>query len=71
MKQLKKKRKSAAARDGDTEQRILEAAHEVFVRRGLPGVTSQQSGCRSLGLGDLLELGDAQDEQNHRPDRTE
>src|SRR5437867_7095142 len=42
MKQLKKKRKSAAGRDGDTEQRILDAAHEVFVRRGSAGARMQE-----------------------------
>src|SRR5947207_13664019 len=38
MTQLKKK----AARDGDTEQRILEAAHAVFVRRGTAGARMQE-----------------------------
>src|SRR5881396_2875694 len=42
MKQLKKKRKSAAGRDGDTEQRILDAAHEVFIRRGTAGARMQE-----------------------------
>src|SRR3954471_22137732 len=37
MTQLKKK----AARDGDTEQRILEAAHAVFVRHGTSGARMQ------------------------------
>ena len=36
MKQLKKKR------DGDTEQRILDAAHAVFVRRGTAGTRMQE-----------------------------
>src|SRR5438034_10186123 len=38
MTQLKKK----ARRDGDTEQRILEAAHAVFVRRGTAGARMQE-----------------------------
>src|SRR3954466_4362094 len=38
MTQLKKK----TARDGDTEQRILEAAHAVFVRRGTAGARMQE-----------------------------
>src|SRR5213592_1889578 len=38
MTQLKKK----ASRDGDTEQRILEAAHAVFVRRGTAGARMQE-----------------------------
>src|SRR5947207_10587678 len=38
MTQLKKK----AARDGDTEQRILDAAHAVFVRRGTAGARMQE-----------------------------
>src|ERR1700748_884691 len=36
MKQLKKKT------NGDTEQRILDAAHEVFVRRGTAGARMQE-----------------------------
>ena len=36
MRQLKKKR------DGDTEQRILDAAHAVFVRRGTAGTRMQE-----------------------------
>jgi len=32
----------AAARDGDTEQRILDAAHEVFVRRGSAGARMKE-----------------------------
>src|SRR3954454_19195781 len=38
MTQLKKK----TGRDGDTEQRILEAAHAVFVRRGTAGARMQE-----------------------------
>src|SRR3954464_361511 len=38
MTQLKKK----ASRDGDTEQRILDAAHAVFVRRGTAGARMQE-----------------------------
>src|SRR5947199_3243781 len=53
MKQLKKKRKSAAARDGDTEQRILEAAHEVFVRRGSAGARMQEI-ARQAGVNQAL-----------------
>ena len=37
MKQLKKKK------DGDTEQRILDAAHTVFVRRGTAGARMQET----------------------------
>ena len=40
MKQLKGRR--AVARDGDTEQRILDAAHAVFVRRGTAGARMQE-----------------------------
>ena len=32
----------AAVRDGDTEQRILEAARVVFVRRGTAGARMQE-----------------------------
>jgi AcrR family transcriptional regulator len=42
MKQLKKKRrKPAGRRDGDTERRILDAAHVVFMRRGTAGARMQ------------------------------
>ena len=34
--------RSAPARDGDTEQRILDAAHMVFVRRGTAGARMQE-----------------------------
>ena len=34
--------RSAPARDGDTEQRILDAAHTVFVRRGTAGARMQE-----------------------------
>jgi AcrR family transcriptional regulator len=39
MKRLKKK---ARQRDGDTEQKILDAAHAVFVRRGTAGARMQE-----------------------------
>jgi TetR/AcrR family transcriptional regulator len=39
MKQLRKKK---PARDGDSEQRILDAAHAVFVRRGTAGARMQE-----------------------------
>src|SRR5260221_13213577 len=42
MKQLKKSRKSKKTKDGDTEQRILDAAHAVFVRRGTSGARMQE-----------------------------
>jgi TetR/AcrR family transcriptional regulator len=40
MKQLNKSRN--ARKDGDTEQRILDAAHAVFVRRGTAGARMQE-----------------------------
>ena len=39
MKRLTKDRKK---KDGDTEQRILDAAHAVFVRRGTAGARMQE-----------------------------
>src|SRR5260221_3636388 len=42
MKQLKKSRKSKKTKDGDTEGRILDAAHAVFVRRGTAGARMQE-----------------------------
>jgi AcrR family transcriptional regulator len=43
MRQLKKKpRPKRARRDGDTEQRILDAAHAVFVHRGTAGARMQE-----------------------------
>ncbi len=42
MRQLKKKRRPAARRDVSTEQRILDAAHLVFVRRGSAGARMQE-----------------------------
>jgi TetR/AcrR family transcriptional regulator len=33
---------SSQSRDGDTEQRILDAAHEVFLRRGTAGARMQE-----------------------------
>jgi TetR/AcrR family transcriptional regulator len=35
-------RSGTASRDGDTEQRILEAAHVVFIRRGTAGARMQE-----------------------------
>src|SRR6476469_3695824 len=44
MKQLKTRKPAAAKKkDGDTEQRILDAAHAVFVRRGTAGTRMQES----------------------------
>lgn len=37
----KKPQRRAVARDGDTERRILDAAHTVFVRRGTAGARMQ------------------------------
>jgi TetR/AcrR family transcriptional regulator len=37
MKQSNRRRRRAPARDGDTEERILDAAHTVFVRHGTAG----------------------------------
>jgi TetR/AcrR family transcriptional regulator len=48
MKQLKTQRRAGkprpkvTRRDGDTEQRILDAAHSVFVRRGTAGARMQE-----------------------------
>src|SRR6185436_18377274 len=42
MKQLTTRRRRPAAPDGDTEQRILDAAHAVFVRRGTAGTRMQE-----------------------------
>jgi AcrR family transcriptional regulator len=42
MKQLTRRRRRPAAPDGDTEQRILDAAHAVFVRRGTAGARMQE-----------------------------
>jgi TetR/AcrR family transcriptional regulator len=46
MRRLKKKRgrkaEPRARRDGDTEQRILDAAHAVFLRRGTAGTRMQE-----------------------------
>src|SRR3954449_11183480 len=41
MKRLKKRPKRKT-RDGDTEKRILDAAHAVFVRRGTAGARMQE-----------------------------
>jgi AcrR family transcriptional regulator len=50
MRQLKKVR---AKRDGDTEQRILDAAHAVFVRRGTAGARMQEI-AREAGVNHAL-----------------
>src|SRR5258706_2580619 len=42
MKQLKKATSRKAARDGDTEQRILDAAYAVSIRRGTAGARMQE-----------------------------
>jgi AcrR family transcriptional regulator len=41
------------ARDGDTEQRILDAAHAVFVRRGTAGARTQEI-AREAGVNSAL-----------------
>ncbi|HMB79256.1 MAG TPA: helix-turn-helix domain-containing protein [Vicinamibacterales bacterium] len=42
MKRLNKTPRQTRRRDGDTEQRILDAAHAVFVRRGTAGTRMQE-----------------------------
>src|SRR5258708_25095043 len=42
MKRLTKTPRARTAKDGDTEERILDAAHEVFVRRGTAGARMQE-----------------------------
>src|SRR5471030_2282769 len=42
MKRLNKTPRQTTRRDGDTEQRILDAAHAVFVRRGTAGARMQE-----------------------------
>src|ERR1700759_2581667 len=42
MKRLTRKRAAAAKRDGDTERRILDAAHAVFVWGGTAGARMQE-----------------------------
>src|SRR5205809_1718747 len=42
MRQLTPRRRRQAARDGDTEQRILDAARSVFIRRGTAGARMQE-----------------------------
>src|SRR5579872_5818367 len=42
MKRLNKAKRTVQHRDGDTEQRILDAAHAVFVRRGTAGARMQE-----------------------------
>jgi TetR/AcrR family transcriptional regulator len=39
---MKRLKKEAKKKDGDTEQRILDAAHAVFVRRGTAGARMQE-----------------------------
>src|SRR5919205_2267478 len=39
---VRRARRHLRARDGDTEQRILDAAHAVFVRRGTAGARMQE-----------------------------
>src|SRR6478736_10462542 len=39
---VKPKSKPSASRDRDTEQRILDAAHVVFIRRGTAGARMQE-----------------------------
>ena len=41
------RKRRAAARDGETEQRILDAAHAVFLRRGTAGARMQDIAARS------------------------
>ena len=53
-----KKRASPSARtrrhrDGDTEQRILDAAHVVFIRRGTAGARTQEI-AREAGVNSAL-----------------
>lgn len=42
MKRLNKPKRTVQHRDGDTEQRILDAAHAVFLRRGTAGARMQE-----------------------------
>src|SRR5260221_2124635 len=42
MKRLTRAPRSTPPRDGDTEHRILDAAHAVFVRRGTSGARMQE-----------------------------
>src|SRR5881296_1122592 len=42
MKRLTRTPRSTPARDGDTEHRILDAAHAVFLRRGSAGARMQE-----------------------------
>lgn len=56
MKRLRKRpsrKRPRAARDGDTEQRILDAAHAVFVRRGTAGARMQEI-AREAGVNQAL-----------------
>jgi AcrR family transcriptional regulator len=42
MKRLKRSKRRPPRRDGDTERRILDAAHAVFLRRGTAGARMQE-----------------------------
>src|SRR5438093_10600387 len=42
MKRLTRTPRSTPARDGDTEHRILDGAHAVFLRRGTAGARMQE-----------------------------
>src|SRR3954463_16072860 len=55
MRQLNKKRtrRRAIRRDRDTERRILDAAHAVFVRRGTAGARMQEI-ARAAGVNQAL-----------------
>lgn len=56
MKRLKKSRvrkRPRAPRDGDTEKRILDAAHAVFIRRGTAGARMQEI-AREAGVNQAL-----------------
>jgi TetR/AcrR family transcriptional regulator len=56
MKRLKKspvRKRPRAPRDGDTEKRILDAAHAVFIRRGTAGARMQEI-AREAGVNQAL-----------------
>src|SRR5437763_16619698 len=56
MKRLKKgplRKRPRATRDGDTEKRILDAAHAVFIRRGTAGARMQEI-AREAGVNQAL-----------------
>jgi AcrR family transcriptional regulator len=52
-KRVRRRRASRARRDGDTEQRILDAAHAVFLRRGTAGARMQEI-AREAGVNQAL-----------------